>query len=890
MKFRINRKSLERLRALVRAGDFDDIAWSWTVADSNTLLGDDNWTNYQLSFLGIGIGVPTDGSTDITITPSKDDYAYPFMKGERANLQALREIAKKADAARDLDVADMARACLQMALEKVKDQQMASGKACDREIKFTAATALIIAKSVGKTLPTVTADVYTGGPMELDGWTHPVVIDLEGLDTTQNPRPILKDHDPKMPLGHTTSWDIATSMLKATGVISAAGQHVDDVLDSARKGFPFQVSIGAKVLRSEFIPEGATAQANGKTWSGPVNIARRTSAREISLLSLGADDNTSASIAAKAAQKGAKMALKKKFAAWARGRNITMADMEDDGMSSAAKALYKAQMKCEADDPEDEDDDGEDSGKKKSESGAKEPEIKAGAGTGSGANGNAGSDAVKEIRAAALGERQRLGRISAALDEYRPRVAAEKFAEIEAKAIGGELNIEQTELALIKAARPVMTAPNINTGKGGAPDGNIVAAAAAISMGISEKAAFKGLDERGGNIAASMRGLTLHSILAMCAGRLGMHLSAGGVNDDFLGDFLRKDRESYRQQITAHRQALAAQGIQASSSAGFSTMSLSGITENILYKSMLEMYGLQPSVAPEICNYRDTNDFKPYKVYRLTASGDFEPVGPGGEIKNFSLQDESYANAVTTKAALLVLKREDLINDDMGALMQSSQVMGRKAALNFEKTVLATFLLGLSTVAPGASVGKAANGFNFFSTGAANLQTGAGSALSIASVQTARQKFLQQKDANGDPIMVMPDRLLVGPELEGVADNLFNGANLTVQALQLPTSGAQSASQTVNLNQHKGKYRPIVTPYLGGASPIAGATATQWAMLCNPAGGMATVQAGFLRGQRTPIIRQVEVDASMLGLAFQGIFDFGISLLDYRCGQYSAGA
>jgi hypothetical protein len=892
MKFRLNRKSFERLKALVRAGDFIDKPWSFSPADSNSLLGDPpNWTEYPLWFLGIGMTVPGDGA-DANRNYSKEDYAYAFGRGDVVNLAALRITIGRAKAAGENDISDAAAEVLAVAVQMDAEKTVASGKACDVNISF-AAPVKIKAATASSKIPTFDADCYTGVAMQLEGFAHPVVIDYDGLDVTAHSRPVLRDHDPKRPIGHTTAIDVQAGILKATGEISVVSADAAEVVASGKNKFPWQISVGAKVRKSQFIAEGDTAQANGKTWSGPVIIARQTSLREISFLTLGADDNTSARIAANAA--GKVTAMKKKFAAWAKAHGYAMADMADDGLAKAVKALYKAQMKCDADDPEDEDDDGTDDGdgdeKKKADSAAAALQIRAAA-VNAGAV-SASDTLVKDLRAAALGERQRISAITAKLEEYRPQVDAAKFAIIEAKAIGGEYDLDKTELELIKARRPERHAPNVNTGAGGQADGNIIAAACARSMGVGEKIAYKGLNEQAGNIAASMAGLTIHGMIAASASRLGMHVMPGGIDDVFLGDFLRADRESHRQQLKAHQQQNPQ--IRASSGAGFSSMSLTGITENILYKAMLEQYTLQVSVVSDIAYERDTNDFKPFKVYRLTASGDFQPIGPAGELKSFGLQDESYSNQVSTKGALLVLKREDIINDDMGALMQAPQALGRKAALNREKAVFTTFLSGLSIAAPGASVGKTANGFDFWSTGAKNLLTGGSSALSLASVSKARQQFLQQTDANGDPIGISPDRLLVPPELESTADNLFQGANLTVQALDLPaaTSGsaaAQSGKQVVNLNQHKGKYRPIVSPYLGGSSSVAGASATQWALLCNPAGGMATVQVGYLKGQRTPIIRQVDTDAVMLGIAYQAIYDFGISLLDFRCGQYSAGA
>jgi hypothetical protein len=912
-KFRLNRKSLERLKGMIRAGKYVDRPGGFTVEDSNNLAGDPpNWTEFQQCMLGIEQSRPESPAENGTESPDKSWYAYPFTNdGAVANLSLIRDIVKQSAAAGETDIADAATEALSMAAVEDRDKQTtsgqpsksASGAACDRNIRFTA-PANVKAATKKKGPPTFDADAYTGGAMELDGWTHPVVIDYDGLDITKKSRPVLRDHDPTLPLGHTTHIGVDRGILKAKGVISASGKHVREVVDAAKQNFPWQVSVGAKVLKNQFVPEGETARANGRTFDGPVNIARRTALREISLLTLGADDDTSARIAAKAARKKAVM----DFDAWLAAKGFKAADLTGD-QCKAMKEMHAAEAeaanaKSEDDDSEDddaEDDDSEDSGSEDSES---DDDSEDDAEERDGKHGKsearrlslranrksllaAASKTRKVVRAAAVSERKRIAGITAALEEYRPHIEAKKFAEIEAKALDGEYNRTRTELELIKAKRPMHT-PMINTGAGSNVTGAIVAAAAARSAGVNEKAAFHGLDERSGNIAASMKGISLHKIIAMSAAQLGMHVSPGGIDDEFLNDFFPRDKQSHRQQV----QAAKANGtIFASSSSGFSTMSLTGITENILNKALLETYGQQESVVSDIAYERDTNDFKPFKVYRLTASGDFQLLGPGGEVKLMSLQDESYANQVVTKAVLVVLKREDAMNDDLGALMQSPQILGRKAALNREKTVIAAWLSGTTTLDPGPSIGKPANSYNFWSTGAKNYQSGGGSALSLTSLQTAEQKFLEQKDANGDPVGIPPDRLLVAPANKVPAENLFGGANLMVQALTLPvqsagSSAAQTGSQVPNLNYFRNKYRPLVSPYL--SAQFLG-NDTQWGLLCSPAGGMATVQVGYLRGQRTPIIRQVDTDSNQLGIAFQAIYDFGVSLHDSRCGQYSAG-
>ena len=66
----------------------------------------------------------------------------------------------------------------------------------------------------------------------------------------------------------------------------------------------WQASIGAHVLETETIQAGQKGTANGRTFVGPVIIARRSSLRETSVLSMGADSSTSVNLAAAANLKG----------------------------------------------------------------------------------------------------------------------------------------------------------------------------------------------------------------------------------------------------------------------------------------------------------------------------------------------------------------------------------------------------------------------------------------------------------------------------------------------------------------------------------------------------------------------------------------------------------
>jgi hypothetical protein len=71
-----------------------------------------------------------------------------------------------------------------------------------------------------------------------------------------------------------------------------------DLVADADNGYPWQASIGAAVREVEFVGEGRMVTVNGREFAGPVNAARRAALQEVSFVGNGADDQTSASIAA----------------------------------------------------------------------------------------------------------------------------------------------------------------------------------------------------------------------------------------------------------------------------------------------------------------------------------------------------------------------------------------------------------------------------------------------------------------------------------------------------------------------------------------------------------------------------------------------------------------
>lgn len=152
----------------------------------------------------------------------------------------------------------------------------------------------------GAKLPRFRMVAYTGGPMRVGGWRHPVVIDLAGLAIPSQSRPIRFSHDASAGVGHTDAIHVDDGQLVATGVISRDTATAREVVASSKNGFPWQASVGASVDEFEFVKEKQSAIVNGREFAGPLNVVRKSTLSEISFVDLGADSQTSATVAAAA--------------------------------------------------------------------------------------------------------------------------------------------------------------------------------------------------------------------------------------------------------------------------------------------------------------------------------------------------------------------------------------------------------------------------------------------------------------------------------------------------------------------------------------------------------------------------------------------------------------
>lgn len=613
-----------------------------------------------------------------------------------------------------------------------------------------------------------TMTAYTGGAMNV-GFGHPVVVDLAGASVPRQDVPILRQHDAERIVGHTTAVEVTAQRIKASGVISGTGEAAQEVQALAANGFPWQASIGARVLQMEFVDRGQSVKVNGQNFNGPIHVARRTVLGEISFVPMGADSATSATVSA-TAKPGNPMSQ----------QTATTGTAETTTVAAAQTVTEKPAF-----DP-------------------------------------------TEYRRLMAAETARVGAIQAAGQKYG--VEPDKIAA----AITNGTDPRDFELEALRAARASV---HITTGAG-KPDVTPSVIEAAICQAGRLEAADKKFDDK-----------TLQAAHDRYKGRIGLQqilLEAAQANGYVGSPVFRSN----------HRDILRA---------AFSGADINGILSNTANKFLLMGYMNVEQAMFTIAAKKNASDFKEMTSYRMTGAFQYELVGPGGEIPHGRIAQDSFTNKVDTYGTMFAVTRQDQINDDLGALTALPMRIGRGAGLKILDVGWTAFL---------------DNG-SFFTSGNLNYFEGSGTNLQSSSLKTAVEKFRKQTDNDGKPLGVMPRFLLVPPEVETIADELYVSTNNN-------TGGSATTEKVPNRNVFAGKYQPVVSAYLSNAS-YTGYSTTAWYLLADPVDEPA-IEIAYLNGVESPTVETADTDFNTLGIQMRGYHDFGVRKQSYRGGVKSKGA
>ena len=152
-------------------------------------------------------------------------------------------------------------------------------------------------------------------------------------------------------------------------------------------------------------------------------------------------------------------------------------------------------------------------------------------------------------------------------------------------------------------------------------------------------------------------------------------------------------------------------------------------------------------------------------------------------------------------------------------------------------------------------------------------------ALSIDGLTQGEVAFMDQTDADGKPIGVMPAIMLVPTAISAVGSQLFKSMELrdTTSSTKYPRRATRTKGSSGSRS--------------AGTCPTRSTPATRPRPgICWPSRrDLPVIEVAFLNGQEAPTIETADADFNVLGVQMRGYHDFGVALQDPRGGLKSKG-
>ncbi len=504
-----------------------------------------------------------------------------------------------------------------------------------------------------------TSTFYTGGALTVEGWDEPVIVDLAGLKT----RKVLVanlDHDSRQRVGNFSVTNDGKTLV-ATGAATASTAARDEVVQSAADGYEWQSSLEVLPEKVDSIKAGKSVVVNGQTHEGPVYVTRVGTLKGFAFVSHGADDNTTASIAASAASSKEKKIMKAEVKAWAESMGADL-DNATPEMIATIEANYAGLNPAPT------------KKKQKLDEGidAKQNEFER-------------QEAITEIALNAC--------------DKRP-YDIKAIKELAEQAVEGKWAVDKFRLELLEASLPPAHTV-FRTRKDDRLNEKVLEAAVCQAGRI--EGIDKMFDEQTLQVAHDrFKGrIGLKQLFLVAAQANGYHDHNLEVNEDVL-------RAAFSKQGSNRRE------IQAQ---GWSALDIANTLAATANKFIFRGWNMIDQTCLRIGKVQSVRDFKTATTISLTDSLIFEKVGTTGQIKNGTLADLTYTVKAETYAKMLAITRQDIINDDLSALTDVPMKLGL-GAMKILNDIFWSKFLGL------VNASFFVSGNNNINTGVADMTVG----------------------------------------------------------------------------------------------------------------------------------------------------------------------
>lgn len=295
-----------------------------------------------------------------------------------------------------------------------------------------------------------------------------------------------------------------------------------------------------------------------------------------------------------------------------------------------------------------------------------------------------------------------------------------------------------------------------------------------------------------------------------------------------------------------------------------------------------QMLGRYQEIAATWPNYARRGTVRDFRTVRRVAvdglEGAYYPSYTKPELtepqQEDGLTETGYTYSVNVYEKRAGLNWRMLVNDDLDAFRSIPDRLARGARRTEDRFATTLFV---DANGPHASLYTVGNKNIVNATNAGSGFTAVNPPLTIAALQQAFAVLANQKDANGEPIMIEAVELVVPPALQVTAMNILNATEIWGTTSAGDPFGGTSAQQVHVINWMRNAVHLNVNPYI----PIVASSAngnTSWFLFANPSVGRPALEVGFLRGFEQPSLWQKAPNMQRLGGAADptmGDFDTG---------------
>ncbi len=284
----------------------------------------------------------------------------------------------------------------------------------------------------------------------------------------------------------------------------------------------------------------------------------------------------------------------------------------------------------------------------------------------------------------------------------------------------------------------------------------------------------------------------------------------------------------------------------------------------------------------------DVKDFKTQTAINYAANSSLRKLGRGGTAQDADVEDGAETYKIARFARKLTIDDQDIIDDNFDILVATPREMGRASARLRPDLVYAILLDNPAMADTGdvfnaTAITTAGGHMNYASSGSDVV----GGALSAAALQAAFTYMRKQYRVAGKekvPLNIVPEYLVVPPDLQFTAEILLQSAERIIAASSYGTYNPMKGRLQLRVEQRIGA--------LGFRDPDSGSTmtgtVTNYFLFSRPG---LHLKVAYRRGtNRSPVIRGYVLDKGQYGLGWDVAMDIGAKFTDFRGAFMAKGA